>query len=173
MGNDFVLAPLSVSRILQAYPLVREVAPDVSVEAWRAYAETVLRPRRRDGRGIVAAYSENEYLRGLFVYRIIPDMQGGRVLMLECFVVGSLFVPHAVASALLSGAENVACEHGCSAIRAELRRRSHWLDALLREHGYDQRACTLGKPVTATGAPAGNASPPTRPGSKTAHSPDR
>ncbi|MEE8203883.1 MAG: gamma-glutamyltransferase [Alphaproteobacteria bacterium] len=93
--------------------------------------------------------------------------------MLECFVVSSLFVPHAVASALLSGAEKVAREHGCSAIRAELRRRPHWLDALLREHGYDNRACTLGKPVTATGAPAGNASPPTRPGSKTSHSPDR
>ncbi|MFQ5959303.1 MAG: GNAT family N-acetyltransferase [Alphaproteobacteria bacterium] len=172
MGNDFVLAPLCESRILQAYPLVREVAPDVSLEAWRAYAQTVLRPRRRDGRGIVAVYSENEYLRGLFVYRIVPDMQGGRALVLECFVVSSLFVPHAVASALLAGAEDVAREHGCGTIRAELRRRPDWLDALLHEHGYDHRACTLGKPVTSKDVPARGRTRPSPAGSRTSPSPD-
>ncbi len=153
MNREFDLGPLPAGRILQAYPLIRDVAPDVTIEAWRGYARRAVRPRQRNRRGIVAAYSGTDYLRGLFAYRVGPDMVCGRAIIIEVFAVGSMFVPDAVADALLAGIETLALEHGCGIIRAEMQARPDWLEDMLRARGFGRRVGCLCKPVTPPGRP--------------------
>ena len=63
-----------------------------------------------------AAGSANDYLRGVFAYRVAPDIQHGRALFVECLAVSGLFSPLDVAVALLDGIEPAARENRCRAL---------------------------------------------------------
>lgn len=149
MGSDIDLAQLGAARVLQAYPLVREAMPGISLEAWCAFANSILRERRRIGNasGIVVACSENDYLRGLFAYRVAPDVRYVRALFVECFAVSGLFSPLDVALALLDGIEEVARENRCQAVYTEPPSLLDWLDTLLHERGFVSRPSLLCKPL--------------------------
>ncbi|MFQ5783977.1 MAG: hypothetical protein ACE5H8_04040 [Alphaproteobacteria bacterium] len=159
MQGGFVLAPLHAGRISQAYPLVREVVHEATLGGWQAYARAMLRTSSTDKRGILAASSENDYLRGLFVYRIGPDLTHGRVLIIDCFVVSSLFSPKDVAAALIEGAEAVARRHRCGAVRAEFAAGPAWLRDILGAQGYGPCPCRLQKSLDAAHGPGSDPSP--------------
>lgn len=175
MGSDIKLAPLGAARVLQAYPLVREATPGISLEAWCVYAHSILRERRRMGNacGITVACSENDYLRGFFAYRVAPDIQHGRALFIEFLAVSGLFSPLDVASVLLAGIEDAARENHCHAVHAELPSLPDWLEILLRERGFVCRPCALCKPLKPIETAAGGPPPPMGAASKMPASPDR
>ncbi len=176
MGSEITVAALGAGRVLQAYPLVRETAPSITLEAWCSFARSILRERRRIGNacGITAACSENDYLRGLFSYRVGPDIQHGRALIVECFAVSGLFSPHAVAAALLDGVDETAIANHCNAVHAELPAQPDWLGPLLAERGYVCRPCSLCKPLNKPAmAPAGGGPPFVGAVPKTPASPSR
>lgn len=139
MGGSFELAPLPASRILQAYPLVREAAPEVTLDQWRQYARALIRPRPRQGGGIVALRCENGYIRGLFSYRIEPDLVAGRTLVVDCLVASSLFSPSEVVDALLAEVERIARRHRCAVVRADFPHGAPWIEERLAAHGFDRR----------------------------------
>lgn len=145
MNDGIVLAPLDEERILQAYPLVREVSPEVAMKAWSDYAHAMLSKLAPmpETQGIVAAWAQNEYLRGLFVYRVLPDIQCGRVLLAEFFVGGSPFRKEIVADALLAGAEKLAREHACDAVHTTLPMQPEWITERLGERGYSEHGSAL------------------------------
>ena len=145
MKDAIVLASLEEGCILQAYPLVREIAPAIAMEAWHDYARSVLAETGNGGKtqGIVAAWSRNRYLRGLFVYRLLPDVQCGRVLAAEFFVGGSPFRQDLIADRLLAGAENLARELSCKAVHAGLPARPDWFADHLAERGYHEHSRSL------------------------------
>ncbi len=149
MEGCFKLAPLRGDRMLQAYPLVREVFAGVTVEAWRAYAEDLLHGKLAAGeaRDIIGVCSANGYLRGLFTYHVVPDVHHGRTLMVEYFTVDGVFASRALGIVLIEGVETVAREHRCNAIHAHLPPRPNWLTALLCDRGYQHDAWRMCKPV--------------------------
>ncbi len=149
MNHGIVLAPLGEERILQAFPLVREVSPEVDMEAWSDYAQAMLgEPAPApEAQGIVAAWAQNEYLRGLFVYRLLPDIHCGRVLSTEFFIGGSPFRKEIVADALLAGAERLAREHSCDAVHTMLPTRPEWFAERLGERGFSAHGCALCRPL--------------------------
>lgn len=150
MKDGIVLASLEEGRILQAYPLVREVAPDIAMEAWRDYARGVLVDSsnlREEEQGIIAAWAQNRYLRGLFVYRMLPDVQCGRVLAAEFFVGGSPFRQELLADRLLTGAETLARKLSCKAVHAGLPTHPDWLAEHLAERGYREHSRSLCRPL--------------------------
>lgn len=168
MGSKINLEPLGIARVLQAYPLVREATPEISLEAWCTFAHSILRERRRIGNacGITAACSENDYLRGFFAYRVAPDIQHGRALFVEFLAVSGLFSPLDVAMVLLDGIEAAAHENRCQVVHAELPSLPDWLDTLLHERGFGCRPCSLCKPLKPVATLPGEHPPAMRTASK-------
>ena len=154
MKDGIVLASLEEGRILQAYPLVREVAPAIAMEAWRDYARGVMGEATgdREEQGIIAAWAQNRYLRGLFVYRMLPDVQCGPVLAAEFFVGGSPFRQELVADRLLVAAESLACKLSCKAVHAGLPTRPDWLADHLAERGYSEHSRSMCRPLKVSAA---------------------
>lgn len=154
MKEQFKLAPLRGDRILQAYPLIREAAGEVSVEEWRAYVKTILGAKNRDveARDIVGICSSNDYLRGLFTYRVVPDVRHGRTLDVEYFVVESVFSPREIAASLMTGVEDVARKEICNAVHAHLPSGPNWLVKMLHDRGYSAGTWQLCKRLTGAAA---------------------
>lgn len=134
----FRLSPLRGDRILQAYPLVCAAGGDISVEEWRAYVRTMLgaRAREADCCDIIGICASNGYLRGLFTYRVSPDLHHGRILEVEYFVVESVFSPGDIFAALMAGVEDEARKHGCNAIHAKTQPGAERLSEMLKDRDY-------------------------------------
>ena len=156
MGGSFELAPLRASLLLQAYPLVREAAPEVTLDQWRCYARALIRPQRGRQSGIITLRCENNYLRGLFSYRVVPDLLLGRTLAIDCLVVSTLFSPGEVADALLAEVERLARRHRCAAVRAEFQTHAEEIEEVLVRRGFDPRGSCRLKPLDPSGGTGGN-----------------
>lgn len=85
---------------------------------------------------VVGICSSNNYLRGLFTYRVVPDIRHQRILDVEYFVVESVFSPREIATALMDGVDDVARAEGCNAIHVSLRSAANWLVKMLHDRGY-------------------------------------
>jgi len=152
MGGSFELVPLRASLLLQAYPLVREAAPEVTLDQWRRYARALIRPPRGRQSGIVALRCENDYLRGLFSYRVVPDLVSGRTLVVDCLAVSTLFSPGEIADALLAEAERIARRHRCATLRAAFPTRAEEIEEVLARRGFDPCGSCRLKPLGPSGA---------------------
>ena len=148
MKEQFTLAPLRGDRILQAYPLIRESAGEISLEDWRAYVKSMLAAKAKGGeaRDIVGICSSNGYLRALFTYRVVPDLRHGQTLDVEYFVVESVFSPREIAATLMAGVEQVADNENCNAVHAHLPSAANWLVKMLHDRGYSAGTWQLCKP---------------------------
>ena len=137
MGH-FRLSPLRGDRILQAYPLVCAAGVDISIEDWRAFVKAMLGARNRetDCCDIIGMCSSNGYLRGLFTYRVKPDLHHGRTLDVEYFVLESVYSPREIIAALMAGVEDEARKHGCNAIHAKTPSGKNWLSEMLEARDY-------------------------------------
>ena len=114
-----------------AYPLVRLVAPGVSVDEWLAYARNV---RMRGGLlGLVGA--ENA-LFGFLIYRSEESLRRGRIFHIDNFATFELNRAAPGRRALCEAAEALARQKGCAAI--EIRLDSHgFADARTdKAHGW-------------------------------------
>jgi len=149
MRPKLSIAPLASERVLQAYPLIREATPDVTVEGWRRFALAAIGgPRTRlAASGAMVVRTENDYLRGVFTYHVGPDMHRGRILVVDSIVVSSLFMPEAVADAILEAIDALAKTHDCRTIQTDLLSRTAWLQAHFEEHGYGRIGNRLGRQI--------------------------
>lgn len=149
MKDRFTLAPIRGDRILQAYPLIRESASEISLEDWRAYVKSVLTTRAKGGEAcdVIGICSPNGYLRGLFTYRVAPDLRHGQTLDVEYFVVESVFSPREIAATLIAGVEQVAAKENCNAVHANLPLAANWLVKMLHDRGYSAGARQLCRPI--------------------------
>lgn len=153
MQETFSVSPLRGDRILQAYPLIRAAAGKTSVEEWRAYIKAMLAAKSKGGvaQDVVGICSSNNYLRGLFTYRVVPDIHHQRTLNVEYFVVESVFSPRGIATALMDNVEAAARAERCSAIHANLPSTGNWLVKMLHDRGYGSGTWQLCKPLTDDG----------------------
>ena len=156
MEQRFNLAPLRGDRILQAYPLIRELASEISLEDWRAYVKAMLAAKAKGGeaRDVIGICSPNGYLRGLFTYRVAPDLRHGQTLEVEYFVVESVFSPREIAATLIAGVEQVARREDCKAIHADLPSAANWLVKMLHDRGYVAGTWQLCKPIDGNRGPS-------------------
>jgi hypothetical protein len=101
-----------------AYPLVRSIAPEVSLEDWLDYVER----RCREG-GIMGLFADNGGLIGLFSYRFGERLRHGRVLALDDFVTFELSQAAPGRAALMAAAENLARSLGCTGLEVRVGSR--------------------------------------------------
>ncbi len=95
--------PLSQERIPEAFPMVAFLDERVTPQQWSDYASTVVAANGQGGgHGIMTLQDRQSHIIGLSVYHIRPDLQRGRVLVIENFAVVTLAGAQQAASTLLA-----------------------------------------------------------------------
>lgn len=101
-----------------AYPLVRAIAPEVTLEEWLDY---VVR-RCREG-GLMGLFCNDDTLVGLFSYRFGERLRHGRVLALDDFVTFELSQAAPARAVLMTAAVNLARSLGCTGLEVRVGSR--------------------------------------------------
>ncbi len=115
---QFYADPLVPAFADAAYPLVRAIAPEVSLEEWLDY---VVR-RCRDG-GLMGLFHSDGSLVGLFSYRFGERLRHGRVLALDDFVTFELSQAAPGRAVLMTAATNLARSLGCTGLEVRVGSR--------------------------------------------------
>lgn len=150
--DELSLLSLREGRIAQAYPLIREVAEGISLERWQAYAAALTAPTHRadTATGVLAVQSPEGTIRGLASYHVGLDLDHGRVLVVEQFVVSSRLYRRIVATRLLEGLDELARKLGCTAVHTIFPRKFRWLIDLFRRSDYYGGRCYMCKRLAPT-----------------------
>ncbi len=125
MSQPVETGQLSSDRLEQAWPLIREIAGESSLENWRSFAEAMLAPVNPDTfrRGILIA-ERKRTIRGLVTYETLADLSCGRLLLLRNAVVMDLALAGPIARALyrrsLAVAEDATCEGLCVEVTPQM-----------------------------------------------------
>lgn len=122
--------PLERRHIEQAYPLMREIHPDLSIEEWKAYASRLIAAEERAG--VIAAW-RRRYVRGLYCFRVmdsLPDHQH-RIFVASDLVALDLVARDEVMLSLIDDLQARALMHHCATIDLKLPTGSDWAADLI------------------------------------------
>ena len=122
MAKIFHVRPVMASQIRRAFPLIRLMDSQLTLESWVRYAEALCRRQSGGTGGIVSAQGEDGYIYGLFCYSVAPVSQPSRTLAVEHFVALDLFDGSAVIRALIDAIERIAHDHHCAQVHLTLPR---------------------------------------------------
>lgn len=131
--------PLEPLHIDPAYSLVREIATSLTLEDWRRCARHFAAARPLEfpaPAGMVVLEDERRHLRGLFAYCVLPSLNHGGMLTLDCLAIPELVCRWQIAENLLKSAEHCARHFECHTVCARLERANAWLGELFRQMGY-------------------------------------
>lgn len=115
---QFYVDAVTPAQADDAYPLIRAIAPEVTVEGWRDYVQ-----RRYRMGGLLGLHSETDGIVGLLSYRLGERMRHGLVLALDDFVTFELSQAAPGRKALLAAAERLALDLGCTGLELRLAAR--------------------------------------------------
>lgn len=132
--DRLILVPLGLDRLKEAYPLVRDMAPQVTAEQWHAYVAPVL--GGDPDTGVFAIEAAHGFIRGLCVYRVVKDLDGAKQFVIVEIVVSRSLYRKAAARALIAAMEQEARERGCGGIVTDCPVESRWLFDLASQEGY-------------------------------------
>jgi hypothetical protein len=98
--------------------------------------------------------SEQNYILGLFTYRVEADLRHGCILEAENFFAMDLLDPQAVASTLAKSLEDLALHHGCQAIHTTIAPnmacQEHWLARMFKNFGHEVDCVRFCKAISTT-----------------------
>ena len=141
-----VVERLSQAQIHSVYPLMREVAPALSLARWLKYARPVATSQAQRRSGVLVAHRCGVAPPvGAVCYRRDRDMLFGSTLTAEHFIAVELLSPEPVLRALLTELDHVAAELHCAAIRSIVHGARPGLLDDLRLSGHVAEGVTLTK----------------------------
>lgn len=154
-GRQVAVKSLTADRLNQAFPLIQAIAPSITLEEWRAFAEPLLQGPNGTPQalgGVLIAEDERGYISGLVAYRVQQDLMHGSVLVAEHFIAFDFFERDRIADALARALEGLAAGHRCAAIHTVLpegveRARRQWLVEMLQHRGHAPHCFALRKPM--------------------------
>lgn len=137
MTADYKTGPLTRDRVAQAYPVVREIAGDLTLESWADFVRSMAADEGRIDwpRGIIVADLEG-YIRGMFTFHVVPDLHHGRTLVIGNFAVLQMVARKSLADSLLEAVHELARRHRCKAIHATVPPTSKWATAYFEDRGH-------------------------------------
>jgi hypothetical protein len=109
---SYTIKPIAKEGVDRAFPLMRAVAPDLSLQEWRQYC--------RDGGAkeeTVVAINSTGYVKGLCIFSVRDHMGYGRLLDVPLFVVASAADADGVGGELLRFLEATRDGEACSGVR--------------------------------------------------------
>lgn len=118
LNPQFCVDELKTSEADSAFPLVRAIAPEVTLDDWRDY---VLR-RSLQG-GLLGLFGADGEVTGLLSYRLGERLRHGTVLALDDFVTFELSQNAPGRRALLAAAEELARTLGCTGVELRIGAR--------------------------------------------------
>jgi len=126
--SEFRPYRMSADKVDQAYPLARELRDDLTLEAWRIYAQSffMLGPIEEGHRGIVVVENRG-YIRGLLSYDVLPDLIECKIMAVRDVIVPLLPAGQLAARSLLQELFSIAEAHHCSQARIDLFQGMAWL----------------------------------------------
>jgi len=137
---------LDKTTIDRAFPLVRNLAPDITLERWTRFAKPHLASRSPDWpRGLMTIQNAAGYILGLFVFEVRDDLYEKRVLCIDNIIIPNIPGRDAIWAGVVDAAEHIAAMNGCRTIRAGLAddlepgardRDQTWLTGSLEKAGY-------------------------------------
>jgi hypothetical protein len=118
---DYSVAPLSLQRVAQAYPLVQSRNGEIAPEDWIRYASSLIQGEEGvAASGVLVAEQKSGVIAGLCTYRACADLTHTRTLRIEHFIVLSIFDQPRVARQLALELEGLAQILHCQAIHTEV-----------------------------------------------------
>ncbi len=140
------LAPrlLDRERIDQAFPLVHNMAPNLTLERWVRFARPQIVSRSSNWpRGLMTIQNATGHILGLFGFAVRNALNDGRTLHLDNVIVPDIPGRDLIWMSMIEAAEHVAQVNGCMAIRAEIAdelgpsgSERTWAMSSLRTFGY-------------------------------------
>lgn len=118
LNPQFCVEELKTSEAESAFPLIRAIAPEVSLDDWRDY----VRRRSMQG-GLLGLFGADGEISGLLSYRLGERLRHGTVLALDDFVTFELSQNAPGRQALLAAAEYLARELGCTGVELRISPR--------------------------------------------------
>ncbi len=116
MGG-FAVEVLTSQRVMEIYPLVRQIVPGITLESWRRHAAVVLRDRSGN-RGIALLRRAGQrFPCGMCAFHLDHDLRLGRTLTAEHGMVMTSFGTHEAFDALVQGVQDLAAERRCAVVR--------------------------------------------------------
>ncbi len=145
MARQLEPVRLNEEQIVQVFPLVRSVVPDLDLEAWQSFA------RRYTGDisagGIIGIRDERGYFHGVFGCRVRPGLSGGSTLEVSWATALELLDRAGPAPMLIEAIEATAARLDCAEIQVHLkpeqRRLRRWFEGV----GHSVQAVVLGRSV--------------------------
>jgi len=138
---------LKLEKVDQAYGLVRLVAPQVSLEAWRDFARGLISPSEAPESGVLTVEDARGYILGLVGYVVDHDLEYGETLMAKNLIAldGTSSRKREIAFALIKAIEDLARDKRCGAIRTivhepEAALRDAWIIEVLKYNGHHTEA---------------------------------
>ena len=121
MSDPYVVRPLGPEQISQAYPLVAIFDPNLTKEQWADYAAALVSGQGEgEHHSIITVQSSQDYIYGLSVYWLRPDLREGKILEIENFAVVDITGNQLAARMLLEALQGMAFDLGCSCITLSL-----------------------------------------------------
>lgn len=115
--DGFSVEVLSAQRVMEVFPLVRQLVPGISLESWRRHAASVLRDRSGRHGIVLVQRSGQRFPCGLCTIRLEQDLRQGRILTAEHGVVMASFGAREAFDALVQGVHEIAAARACVAVR--------------------------------------------------------
>ena len=122
MSRHYHVRPLAESEFARAYPLIRAVAPELSLNAWLGFARVFTVSETTPEGGIISAQDDGAYIYGLCCYMVLPHLCNRRSLIVEPIVALHVVDPLGPIEALLEALEPIARRLGCESIQLVLPR---------------------------------------------------
>jgi hypothetical protein len=144
----FIVVPLAPVEFRPAYPLVRAVAPQVSLEEWLRFARHATGRARTGREGVTTVrHAGRAFPSGLCCWRRDLDLAEGLVLTAEHIIAVDILDAAPMFDALAAELERIAARLGCRAVRSVLHPDATALAQRLRQGGHQPAATMLSKPL--------------------------
>jgi hypothetical protein len=144
---SFRVEPLAGDQVALALPLVQVTWPLADMGGWREFVN-FFSGQGTEG-GILALRDPADYLCGILVFRVLQDVELGRILEVPLFTTVDMANSLRVVRALLDAAENRAYELGCAGLQIRLQREQAGLSGRLRRLGLISEVEVMSMPIDA------------------------
>jgi hypothetical protein len=138
--HQFHVHPLSGEDARSAYPLIREVEPEVALLTWLTFVRRVTRPGAGRMGIMVATRAGQRFPSGLFCYRCHADLVLGTVVTADYFVAVDMLDPAPVVGAMVSELEVLGERLKCDAVCSIVHSRAEAFGGCLQASGHQMKA---------------------------------
>ncbi len=120
--KKYVVKPLGEGQVVQAYPLIQSAAPQLTLDQWLDYVQTLTLEGDSDLRcsGVMSVQNGDGYIFGIYCHEVEVNIQHGRVLKVSNFVAANLYDAKSVTDGLIDSMASMARDYGCGAVHVDL-----------------------------------------------------